>query len=713
MSETPRRLSSMNRSHWFSGDPEVTGPTMDTPVGGMSVNVYLFCLTLICTPLIFLGSVYSLTCLLRTRNKNFLVVIMASLAIDDLLYVVALSMFMSMQWGREKVPSSVCTISAALYLLQGVAAALKSSLIVSYNYYTTRRTRLFRGNQQSVPMIWLLAILWAISLLVSVLPVFGWGTFISTPWGCLVDHRSSYVPLLFALYSACLLVLTTFSVPLTYKLLCSAGQQQTRLNPSYHQVTNSTDPAGNVSALENPVDRTLRCLPTDINWSSDVKSQADVLHSSHRQSNGFKHRNQTVEFAQKRFSLILAMMKVVLWLPLMIQLLVHHVTKLENESFESLGFVLTLLAAAITPVFVLSERWIHLPCGCIINCRKNVYTVASEPARAKRRGFEFNLSFQQGYEVYKISQANSCSVEENKSPSHHSLTAFVSECSKFAPVQQKETQSDARVEISTTAPRDSSLRGSTDQSAEACKVTTRQDKGSSKEPRRSGAATPEGSERKLAQEEGRKLELVDWEWCRSKSERTPRQKTDGLSIPLCAFQGTVSLHAPTTGKTLSLSTYEISGEGCKITPVAKKVEVYRSKSVGHEPSAEDMPGCLADTSVKIHLEVLEICENEEALDTVSIVSNISQSSAQARSPSLRYSRRENRFVSVDLAESASYSLIIPTGHSGSDISISIPDTVEAHRQNSCKQHHDRTGYQEEIQLLNEAYRRQEEISNNC
>ncbi|GCB85015.1 hypothetical protein scyTo_0025623 [Scyliorhinus torazame] len=175
----------------------------------------------------------------------------------------------------------------------------------------------------------------------------------------------------------------------------------------------------------------------------------------------------------------------------------------------------------------------------------------------------------------------------------------------------------------------------------------------------------------------------------------------------------VSLHAPTTGKTLSLSTYEISGEGRKITPVAKKVEVYRSKSVGHEPSAEDTPGNLADTSVKIHLEVLEICENEEALDTVSIISNISQSSTQVRSPSLRYSRCENRFISVDLTESASYSLLIPTGHSGSDINISIPDTVEAHRQNSRRQHCDRSGYQEEIQLLNEAYRRQEEISNNC
>ncbi|XP_048398753.2 probable G-protein coupled receptor 149 [Stegostoma tigrinum] len=682
---------------------------MDTPDGGKSVNVYLFCLTLICTPLIFMGSVYSLACLLKTRNKNFLVVVMASLAIDDLLYVVALSMFMYLQWGKEKVPSSVCTLSAALYLLQGVSAALKSSLIVSYDYYTTRRSRLFRSNQQSVPMIWLLAILWAISLLVSALPVFGWGTFIPTPWGCLVDHRSSYVPLLFALYSACLLVLITFSVPLTYKLLCFEGQQQTQLNPSYHQVADSMNPASNASTFEDPVDRTLRCVHTDVSWSPDVKNQSDVIHSTQCQSNCFEHRNSTVEFAQKRFSLILAMTKVVLWLPLMVQLLVHHVTKLENVSFESLGFVLTLLAAAITPVFVLSERWIHLPCGCIINCRKNVYTVASEPTKAKRRGFEFNLSFQQGYEIYKISQANSCSVEENKSLSHHNLTACTSECSKFA----KETPSDARIEISTTASRDSSQRVLTDQSAEPCKVDTRQDKGNSNEPRKSVAGAPEGSERKLTQEEGRKLELVDWEWCRSKSERTPRQRTDELSIPLCAFQGMVSLHAPTTGKTLSLSTYEISGAGCKITPVAKKVEVYRSKSVGHEPSADDTPGNLADTSVKIHLEVLEICENEEALDTVSIVSNISQSSAQARSPSLRYSRRENRFVSVDLAESASYSLIIPTGHSGSDINISIPDTVEAHRQNSYKQHHDRSGYQEEIQLLNDAYRRQEEITNNC
>lgn len=190
------------------------------------------------------------------------------------------------------------------------------------------------------------------------------------------------------------------------------------------------------------------------------------------------------------------------------------------------------------------------------------------------------------------------------------------------------------------------------------------------------------------------------------------QRSGGaLAIPLCAFQGTVSLHAP-TGKTLSLSTYEVSTEGQKITPTSKKIEVYRSKSVGHEPNTEDSPTTFADTSVKIHLEVLEICDNEEAMDTVSIISNISQSSTQVRSPSLRYSRKENRFVSCDLGETASYSLFIPSNNPNSDINISIPDTVEAHRQNSKKQHMEKEGYQEEIQMLNKAYRKREEDGGN-
>ena len=148
-----------------------------------------------------------------------------------------------------------------------------------------------------------------------------------------------------------------------------------------------------------------------------------------------------------------------------------------------------------------------------------------------------------------------------------------------------------------------------------------------------------------------------------------------------------------------------------ICPCCSKVEVYRSKSVGHEPSADDPSGGpqtegvssggvgmevgmgVGDTNVKIHLEVLEICHNEDAMDSVSIISNISQSSTHARSPSLRYSRRENRFVSCDLGETASYSLLIPSGGSpeADSLNISIPDTVEAHRLNSRRQTQESSG----------------------
>lgn len=57
------------------------------------------------------------------------------------------------------------------------------------------------------------------------------------------------------------------------------------------------------------------------------------------------------------------------YLLLQTQLVVSHIFHVESTSIETLSFFLTLLSAAITPMFVLSERWIHLPCGCFINCR--------------------------------------------------------------------------------------------------------------------------------------------------------------------------------------------------------------------------------------------------------------------------------------------------------------------------------------------------------
>lgn len=64
-------------------------------------------------------------------------------------------------------------------------------------------------------------------------------------------------------------------------------------------------------------------------------------------------------------------------------MVVKHVAGVQCLPFESLGFLLTLLAATVTPVFVLSKRWTHLPCGCIINCRQDTYPEASDRKKSK------------------------------------------------------------------------------------------------------------------------------------------------------------------------------------------------------------------------------------------------------------------------------------------------------------------------------------------
>lgn len=65
------------------------------------------------------------------------------------------------------------------------------------------------------------------------------------------------------------------------------------------------------------------------------------------------------------------------------QVAVQHITGLQSLSFETLSFLLTVLAATVTPVFVLSQHWLHLPCGCIINCRRSSYAVSSQDAKGK------------------------------------------------------------------------------------------------------------------------------------------------------------------------------------------------------------------------------------------------------------------------------------------------------------------------------------------
>ncbi|NWI86264.1 GP149 protein, partial [Pitta sordida] len=671
MTVTPGNLSLNGTS--FLGENH---GMVDKPSEQSTWNVLLFCLTFTIAFPALLGSVFSLVSLLKMQNKTTVSLIVTSLAIDDLISIVPLIIFMLTQWSSEVLSQPLCTTSALMYLFQGISSNLKGSLIVSYNFYTTTTAETLRcsASKRRVSVVWAILTIWIVSLLICILPLCRWGRYIPTPWGCFPDRASSFVLLPFVVYSLCLSLLAVLAAPLTHQLLCSPQPLHTHcLEGSGGRTTPGTPPLSPLSPPE-PADNTLhRCPTSEAVFGKGVAGSGALMGST-------QGRSFRVGFAQKRFSLILALTKVVLWLPMMVQMVVQYITGVQSLSFETLSFLLTALAATVTPVFVLSQHWLHLPCGCIINCRGNSWAVASEELRNKRRGFEFNLSFQQGYGIYRISQENH--PHPSKSSSYHSLVG--SDCGDPEPGRGR---GDARgpdpPEPSSEGP--GSCRG---------------EQGTSCDP----SATPEGPEWRLSHEESHQPELSDWEWCRSKSERNPRQHPGGtLAIPLCAFQGTVSLQAP-TGKTLSLSTYEVSSEGHKITPLAKKIEVYRSKSVGHEPSPEESPHTLADTSVKIHLEVLEICDNEEALDTVSIVSNISQSSTQARSPSLRFSRRENRFVSCELGESASYSLLIPSH--GSDISISIPDTVEAHRQNSHRQRLD-SGHREDIQLLNQAYLQRE------
>ncbi|XP_077204751.1 putative G-protein coupled receptor 149 [Paroedura picta] len=724
MSVTLSNVSFNGTSHSIQ-----THGMIDMPKGQKPLNVFLFCLTFIIAFTALLGSIYSLVSLLRLQNKSTVSMIVTSLTVDDLISVVPVTIFMLKQWLNEMLPRALCTTSALLYLFQGFSSNLMGSLVVSYNFYSLRKMGTSRvATKRPVSMIWAILTIWMVSLLICVLPLFGWGTYSPTSWGCLTDCASSYVLFLFAVYSLCFCLLVVLSVPLIYQLLCSDDQQH--LYNDYHQIVRGyfspgSPPIGSHAlslSPEDPVSRLSKHCQVACRNSDPLAGQSptdicgvDPYGAPHVP---YASRSFIVRFAQKRFSLILALIKVILWLPMMIQMVVQHTVAFQSFSFEIFSFLLTLLAATVTPVFVLSEYWSHLPCGCIINCRRNVYMVSSQEGKPKRRGFEFNLSFQQGYGAYRISHDNHHSDDGN-SISYHSLLNY--DCENTKETQKENSQ----IEFSTISLEDSSMLKDSARCKKTVGTDTKQDFGKDKitdrllsdktgthkreEVRNMEKGTFfEGQERRLSHEEGRKPELSDWEWCRSKSERTPRQRSGGsLAIPLCAFQGTVSLQAP-TGKTLSLSTYEVSTEGQKITPTSKKIEVYRSKSVGHEPSAEDSPTTFADTSVKIHLEVLEICDNEEAMDTVSIISNISQSSTQVRSPSLRYSRKENRFVSCDLGETASYSLFIPSNNPDSDINISIPDTVEAHRQNSKKQHMDKDGYQEEIQVLNEAYRKREE-----
>ncbi|XP_074498370.1 putative G-protein coupled receptor 149 [Sebastes fasciatus] len=746
----------------------------DSEMEERQIRLLLFGLCVILAAATFIGGVYSLLSLIRMRRKKTsLCLIVASMSVDDLLSVVPLSLFMLLQWETDVGGGGggiLCALSGLLYVFQGVSSNMKACLIAAYTFYVTKRFGVLQSVRRPLRVMWFIGGVWTLSLAVSVLPLCGWGSFTQASLGCFPESDSFYALLLLSLYSLCFSGLLFFFISLTYQLLCSREPQRTLLYTpcSYVEMARGLSGGGDGGDLlpsssfsRDSLNKSFgaynelspsSCGTTELRDKED-SCLSPVSVSGQQRRTAAAVGDTPVVFAQKRFSMILALVRVVLWMPMMTLVLVRHAVSARSSSLEALSFFLTLLAPAVTPLFVLSERWIHMPCGCFINCKRDP---TEEPSAMKRR-FEFNLSFQQGYGVYKLSHATtSHDSPPLEKPAYHSLFNCDFPNARLDALESGGLSGlGPDFDFSTPCPVDSSsqadlpLEAGGGEARADCPPLPHKDHGDDDNFRcvpslsthlqdhdhlnlTDTSSVFEGPERRLSHEDCRKIELTDWEWCRSKSERTPRQRSaGGLSIPLCAFQGTVSLHSP-TGKTLSLSTYEVSSDGLKISPnYAKKVEVYRSKSVGHEPSADDpasgghagdvtvsgvgmgmeigvgMAG-IGDTNVKIHLEVLEICDNEEAMDSVSIISNISQSSTHTRSPSLRYSRRENRFVSCDLGETASYSLLIPSAGNpeAETINITIPDTVEAHRRNSRRQTQETSGYREEIQLLNEAYRKQ-------
>lgn len=295
----------------------------ETPKSPSSSNIFLFCLTLTLTLVVLVSSVYSLVSLVRIKNRTALSMLVASLCVDDLLCVAPASIFMVKQWTNHLLSQPLCTAAAFLYLFQGVSSNLKASLIIFYNFCTATKPANYETTKIPPKISWAIVSTWLVSLIISALPFCGWGAYSATSWGCLIDCTSSYVLFLFAFYSFCFCVLTVFSVPLTHQLLCSDNQEQL-LYFNYRDfakgyLTPNTPLGSNASSVspDIPTGKTLnfneKCVSSEAVYK---RSLGDDRHCT----GGMRgSRSMTVLYAQKRFSLILALTKVILWLPIMVK----------------------------------------------------------------------------------------------------------------------------------------------------------------------------------------------------------------------------------------------------------------------------------------------------------------------------------------------------------------------------------------------------------
>lgn len=309
-----------------------TSETADPAGLERQIRLLLFGLCVTIAAATFAGGVYSLLSLLRMRRKTSLCLIVASMSVDDLLSVVPLSLFMLFQWetdGREG-SASLCTLSGLLYVFQGLSSNMKACLIAAYTFYVTKRFGVLQSIRQPVRVMWAIAGVWAVSLAVSVLPLCGWGSFAQASLGCFPKSDSFYILLLFALYSLCFCGLLFFFIPLTYQLLCSREPQRTLLYPGYLQVAGGLGGSPSFCDLQSLSQHSLNKsfgAYNELNLSScrteDREGEDSCLPPVNGQGTAAVEDTPVV-FAQKRFSMILAIVRIILWMPLMVRK--YHLT---------------------------------------------------------------------------------------------------------------------------------------------------------------------------------------------------------------------------------------------------------------------------------------------------------------------------------------------------------------------------------------------------
>lgn len=274
------------------------------------------------------GGAYSLLSLLRMRRKTSLCVIVASMSVDDLLSVVPLSLFMLLQWetpaGAGAGAGLLCTLSGLLYVFQGLSSNMKACLIAAYTFYVTKRFGVLQSTRRPLGVLWAVACVWAVSLTVSALPLCGWGSFTRASLGCFPESDGFYALLLFSLYSLCFCGSLVFFTPLTYQLLCSREPQRSLDDTSRGLISVSAplcDPQS--FSRDDSAHKSLGAYnelsPSSSGTEMREKEEDSCVSPGGQRTAAAAVGDTPVGFAQKRFSMILAVVRVVLWMPMMVR----------------------------------------------------------------------------------------------------------------------------------------------------------------------------------------------------------------------------------------------------------------------------------------------------------------------------------------------------------------------------------------------------------